>query len=119
MMGVPGTTPERPSNTGRGTARVIAQIVLLAAIVFIPPRLAGLPALSDVLGSACLILGLVVALLGVLMAVLGSLSLGSSLTIFPRPREDGSLVQNGLYGLVRHPIYSGVLRAALGLSISR
>src|SRR5437773_2303051 len=104
-MEKPDTSPDPASNAGRGTVGVVGQMVLLAAIVLIPPRIAGFPALSDVLSSVCLVIGSIVALLGILIVALGSLNLGSSLTIFPRPREDGSLVQSGLYSVVRHPIY--------------
>jgi protein-S-isoprenylcysteine O-methyltransferase Ste14 len=32
----------------------------------------------------------------------------------PIPKDDGALVTGGIYRFVRHPIYSGVLLAALG-----
>ncbi len=35
--------------------------------------------------------------------------LGQNLTPLPHPRHDGQLVQTGIYGLVRHPLYSGVI----------
>jgi protein-S-isoprenylcysteine O-methyltransferase Ste14 len=31
----------------------------------------------------------------------------------PHPRDDGQLVQTGIYGLVRHPLYSGVISLTL------
>lgn len=39
----------------------------------------------------------------------GSTRLGRQLTPFPRPTAESSLRQDGAYGLVRHPIYGGVL----------
>jgi protein-S-isoprenylcysteine O-methyltransferase Ste14 len=44
-------------------------------------------------------------------------NLGSSLTPFPRPLPTAQLVTSGAYRLVRHPIYFGVLLAALGMSL--
>ena len=34
--------------------------------------------------------------------------LGQNLTPLPHPRDNGQLVQTGIYSLVRHPLYSGV-----------
>jgi protein-S-isoprenylcysteine O-methyltransferase Ste14 len=41
-------------------------------------------------------------------------NLGRSLTPLPIPREHATLKTNGLYRLVRHPVYSGVLAIAFG-----
>jgi protein-S-isoprenylcysteine O-methyltransferase Ste14 len=41
------------------------------------------------------------------------LDLGQNLTPLPHPRDDGQLVQTGIYGMVRHPLYSGVISLAL------
>jgi protein-S-isoprenylcysteine O-methyltransferase Ste14 len=42
----------------------------------------------------------------------GSRGLGAQLTPFPRPPAEGALKREGAYGLVRHPIYGGVLLLA-------
>ncbi len=54
---------------------------------------------------------------GVALALLGGAGLGSQLTPFPRPVAAGELRQDGVYGLVRHPIYGGVLLILLGWSL--
>ncbi len=54
---------------------------------------------------------------GVALALLGGAGLGSQLTPFPRPVATGELRQDGVYGLVRHPIYGGVLLILLGWSL--
>jgi protein-S-isoprenylcysteine O-methyltransferase Ste14 len=36
----------------------------------------------------------------------------------PKPREHGELKQDGLFGLVRHPIYGGLILIALGWSLN-
>lgn len=53
--------------------------------------------------------------LGLLLA--GGAGLGSQLTPFPRPVATGELRQDGVYGLVRHPIYGGVLLGLLGWTL--
>ncbi|GAB4203342.1 MAG: isoprenylcysteine carboxylmethyltransferase family protein [Coleofasciculaceae cyanobacterium] len=52
--------------------------------------------------SACLLIGK------------GLLDLGNNLTPLPYPKENGQLVRSGVYSIVRHPLYSGLIFAALG-----
>jgi protein-S-isoprenylcysteine O-methyltransferase Ste14 len=40
--------------------------------------------------------------------------LGGNLTPLPKPRPHSVLVQDGAYGVVRHPIYTGVIFLLLG-----
>ena len=54
--------------------------------------------------------------LGVLLVA--AWQLGRNLTTLPRPRPGGFLVQKGLYRVVRHPIYAGLLLWALGSSLA-
>ncbi|MFN3783092.1 MAG: methyltransferase family protein [Spirosomataceae bacterium] len=58
-------------------------------------------------GSACL---------GLLVCVLAVLQLRNSLTAFPTPKDNSSLIINGLYQYVRHPIYTGILLTVFGYS---
>ncbi|MGH8681891.1 MAG: methyltransferase family protein, partial [Burkholderiales bacterium] len=37
---------------------------------------------------------------------------------FPHPREGVQLVRRGVYGLVRHPVYAGLLVGALGWALA-
>jgi protein-S-isoprenylcysteine O-methyltransferase Ste14 len=50
--------------------------------------------------------------------LLAAWQLGRNLTALPKPRPGGYLVQQGLYRVVRHPIYCGVLLWALGSSLA-
>jgi protein-S-isoprenylcysteine O-methyltransferase Ste14 len=43
--------------------------------------------------------------------------LGRQLTPFPKPVEQGSVKSTGAYGLVRHPMYGGVLLLTLAWSL--
>jgi protein-S-isoprenylcysteine O-methyltransferase Ste14 len=55
---------------------------------------------------------------GVLMIALAIIQLDKNITPFPAPVEGGSLIQTGLYRFIRHPIYSGIILAALGFGIA-
>ncbi len=61
------------------------------------------------------VVGLVVALGGGAFGAWALYSLGESLTPYPRPRDRAALVQSGPYAIVRHPIYSALLLAMLGI----
>lgn len=102
-------------QTGRGEGWVIAQFIILAIIALIPPDLAGLPALPE----WCRPLGVAVGLLGGGIGVAGLLGLGSNLTPFPRPKDDATLVETGVYAIVRHPIYAGLFVATVGYALLR
>jgi protein-S-isoprenylcysteine O-methyltransferase Ste14 len=54
---------------------------------------------------------------GLVVVVVASLQLGRSLTPTPLPNRRGELRTSGLYGVVRHPIYSGLLLVVLGLAV--
>jgi protein-S-isoprenylcysteine O-methyltransferase Ste14 len=51
-----------------------------------------------------------------LLLLLGLLNLGANLTPLPHPKDEGELVTSGVYGLVRHPIYSGVILLVMAYS---
>ncbi|MCC7445876.1 MAG: isoprenylcysteine carboxylmethyltransferase family protein [Anaerolineae bacterium] len=104
---------------GRGAEWVAVQIGLMVTIWLISPDIAGLPAWPEPLRTISLIAGLLIGFFGVGLIMVGALNLGTNLSVFPRPVDDGALVQTGLYGIVRHPIYSGVILSALGWSLFR
>jgi protein-S-isoprenylcysteine O-methyltransferase Ste14 len=62
---------------------------------------------------------LLVAISGILIIVVAILQLNKNLTPFPSPKENGTLIQTGLYKFVRHPIYSGIILSSIGYGISR
>jgi protein-S-isoprenylcysteine O-methyltransferase Ste14 len=101
----------------RGDSWVLAQLLLFAAIGLAPRRIAGLPAWPVALRRPGRLLGLLLGSAGLLLMSAATSALGPSFTVFPRPRDDGALVQQGVYKLVRHPIYAGTLLAALGWSL--
>lgn len=62
-------------------------------------------------------IGIVVGVVGAVVALGASRRLGPALTASPEPRSGGQLVTGGLYGWVRHPIYTGVILVMVGASI--
>lgn len=100
-----------PDLGSRGQGWVVLQLVLVALIA-----LAGLPASSVTgpTGTVLLVVGSVLIVAGGVMAVLGMQALGRSFTPNPRPLDTGQLVESGIYGSVRHPMYGGVVLGAVG-----
>lgn len=102
----------------RGEYWVLAQMGLLLVFVVIPRYQpldpAALPAgvRYGVMGLA----GMVLLLAGVLLGK-GFIDLGHNLTPLPFPREDGELVQTGIYSWVRHSLYGGLIVGTFGLSV--
>lgn len=98
---------------------VLAQMVLLVAFVMVPRYQpfdpAGLP-LAVRYGA----MGVAAGAIGLFALVLlgkGLMDLGQNLTPLPYPREDGELVQTGVYSWVRHSLYSGLILGTLALSL--
>jgi protein-S-isoprenylcysteine O-methyltransferase Ste14 len=89
-------------------AVVAVQAGLLAAF-FLAPRRSDwpLPGWLATVGSAMVLAGG-----GVLIAA--ALNLGRSLTPLPTPAAKGTLRTTGLYRIVRHPIYAGLLALLFG-----
>jgi protein-S-isoprenylcysteine O-methyltransferase Ste14 len=106
----------------RGEYWVIAQGFLLLVFALIPPIISSF--INLCLSVWLYTSWILTAIFGILAIVfLGrwrSLSvreslfdLGQNLTPLPHPRDEGQLVTTGVYGLVRHPMYGGVIYLAL------
>ena len=104
-----------PSLGRRGEGWVLIQGVLLVAIFF-----AGLTEapFSNFRWIALTGIGMVLMLVGGAFAILGVRSLGKGLTALPHPRDGSELVSSGVYRLVRHPIYGGLVIGALGYGLA-
>jgi protein-S-isoprenylcysteine O-methyltransferase Ste14 len=92
---------------------VLAQIVLLAALLFSPvvgalTWLEPFSVLGWVLGAAGL---------GLAAWATWQLQRHGSLTPLPSPRSGARLLTTGCYRRVRHPVYSGLLLWALGTAL--
>lgn len=100
-----------PSLGPRGEGWVVLQMLLLASTAvagwFGPAWEDGFRVVTTVLGA-----GLVAG--GFALAVRGVRDLRGALTPLPYPRAGGELIDSGVYGLVRHPIYGGLGLASVG-----
>jgi protein-S-isoprenylcysteine O-methyltransferase Ste14 len=97
-------------------------LLLLGASGPILPRYAGLGPLDPLLARTdpwpFRLVGLAVCLLGLAFAAWAARTLGAALTPEPEPLPDVSLVVSGPYGIVRHPIYTGVVLALTGWTLA-
>ena len=101
----------------RGEWYVIFQGVLFVLVILGPKSLPGLPRWSGNATLGTTLLGLALAAAGGLLLTAAMLRLGSNLSALPHPLADASLVASGPYRLVRHPIYAGIILAALGWGV--
>lgn len=99
------------SERKRAWAFVIAQFVLLVALVVLPDG--DTWTLSESLDTA--VLAVRWAAIGVIVA--GLVGLGPSLSPFPVPNVGARLQTGGVYGLSRHPVYAGLIVLAVGWAV--
>jgi len=94
----------------RGEGYVAAQAVLILCVVA-----GGIPFVGDAL---MFLLGPGLMLAGATVMLLSTRDLGAKLSPWPVPiQEDEGLVTEGVFALMRHPIYAGLLASCAGLSI--
>jgi protein-S-isoprenylcysteine O-methyltransferase Ste14 len=107
----PPTRTRLPDLGPRGEGWVAIQFVLFGLL-----GLAGTAgrAWDDPWLAAGRIAGAILIGAGLVLVALGLLGLRESLTAVPRPVEGGRLIETGAYGLARHPIYTGIIAAAVG-----
>jgi len=110
-------TPRWWANS-RGEGYVVLQAVLFALILIGPSDWPGF-AWPEPLRAASEGLGWILMAAGFVVAVIAARHLGPNLTPLPRPRDEAHLVVSGLYRIVRHPIYFGVLLLAGGWALYR
>ncbi len=102
-----------PDLGPRGEGWLVGQFLLLGLLVVLgAPGVGALPSSGirwlGFLGGAATIA------FGAWLILRGLDDLGNSLTPMPRPRSDGQLVEAGVYRRLRHPIYAGLIVAAIG-----
>jgi protein-S-isoprenylcysteine O-methyltransferase Ste14 len=100
-----------PTLGPRGEGWVALQAILLVVVAM--TGLLG-PSWSGALRVATTILGVALIAAGGVLAIRGTRDLRDALTPLPYPRADAKLVETGVYRLVRHPIYGGLVLASVG-----
>lgn len=103
-----------PSLGPRGEGWVALQFLLLAAIAAAGTFVR--VSLTD--GGTSLFAGGVLILLGLVLAGRAMVDLDGSLSPLPKPVESATLVERGVYGTVRHPIYAALILIAIGWSLA-
>lgn len=101
----------------RGEYWVVAQALLLLGFALLPvyrpfPMLEKAPGIYGVWAIA-----VVLGIPATIFIIKGLFDLGGNLTPLPHPKDSGQLVQEGVYKIVRHPLYSGLTLAAFGWAI--
>ena len=94
----------------RGKLLVSGQFLLLGLLVIMPRIVAGHSP------SWLRLTGYLLIVTGTGLAVVAALRLDEALTPWPEPRSSATLRTEGIYAVVRHPIYTGVLLIGYGLS---
>jgi protein-S-isoprenylcysteine O-methyltransferase Ste14 len=112
--------PNVPRRTigHRGEVYVGAQFVLLILVIAGPLDIGGWPGPLTV-GWPLNAGAIASAVAGVVLLSAGTRRLGRNLTPLPYPKHDGVFVDRGIYRVVRHPIYGGLMLLAFGWSLRR
>lgn len=106
---------ELPRLGARGGGWVAIQSILLATVILVGLLAPGWP---DGARWPLKVVAILLVVAGGLVLVTAGRALGSGFTPFPRPAPGGELVETGPYGVVRHPVYSGGILVAAGISIA-
>ena len=106
-----------PDLGPRGEGWVVIQFILIAVIAGLGFRDLQSHGAAHPWGPAATILGVAAIVAGALVAASGAWELRASLSPFPRPVAGAALVESGVFRLIRHPIYSGLVLAAAGWAV--
>ncbi len=104
-----GQPSDRAGFLARGGAWVLAQSVLMPAVLALGPLTPGHDA-----GDGLRVLAWLCFALGAGFGVGGAWVLGRNRTIFPKPNAGSQLIRHGVYRLVRHPLYTSLTLLAVG-----
>lgn len=106
-----------PTLGSRGEGWVLLQVPVFAGVLgtalFLGPDWSGLPRIGGIVLGIALMAG------GAILAVRGLADLREALTPLPAPKHGADLVDRGVYGHVRHPIYGGLILGAFGLGLAQ
>jgi protein-S-isoprenylcysteine O-methyltransferase Ste14 len=103
-----------PDLGPRGEGWLAGQILLVGIMAVAGVRDLASSGSATPWGPVVSAVGLLATGLGAFIAARGVIDLRDSLSPFPRPRQGAALVETGVYRLIRHPIYSGLVLASIG-----
>ena len=103
-----------PALGPNGEGWVAAQLVLFAIIALAGVRRLVGQGSGNAWPAAAVVVGFGAIAVGGFVATRGVWDLRASLSVFPRPVAGAPLIESGAYRFVRHPIYSGLILAAIG-----
>eukprot|EP01082_Thalassiosira_pseudonana_P005904 g5389.t1 g5389 contig2:444531-445223(-) len=89
--------------------------VLVQGMLFLFITIGTVPLFGDFITT---FLGPSLLMTGLLIVYKSGTDLKNNLSHWATPTEQGSLVDTGIYGMMRHPMYTGVLLIFLGLSVA-
>lgn len=98
-----------PSFRERGGWWVLIQFILMAAWVAVPPAAGNRTDLVPLKLAAALMIAA-----GAFVGIAGAVALKGNRTPFPRPRDASTLIEDGIYAVVRHPLYVSLMLLAFG-----
>ena len=87
----------------------MSQAILLTAVFLLAVRLRG-----HTQNAAIIIPGIFLLIFGAVLVFAGAIALGRNLTPYPKPSEKARLVQEGVFSVIRHPLYTGVMLMSFG-----
>jgi len=96
----------------RGGLWVVGQSVLLFAVVIFGVVFHGDG--KNLLVMSC---GAVFFVIALGCSIAGTVALGRNLNPFPKPSTHTQLIQSGIYGLIRHPLYTAVFCGSVGWAL--
>ena len=98
--------------TFKDTVFVLVQLVLLVLFFTLPGWR------HFYVRYTVMVVGWIVAISGVLIIAWASINLGRSISPFPTPLEKATLVTNGVFRYIRHPIYTGFIIFLAGIAVA-
>jgi protein-S-isoprenylcysteine O-methyltransferase Ste14 len=96
----------------RGGLWVLGQSMLLCGVIA-----GGILCRNQWQSLALTLSGVFLLVIGAGCGLAGTVSLGRNLTPFPKPAATVTLVQTGIYGLMRHPLYTAVCCGSVGWAL--